>query len=202
GAIARPRGAAGAIRAGRGGGRGRQRRGGAGGGGVLASPAGAPARLDALSGADQRLDDLRAEVAALRASIGELAARVSSGRSASAAPLGETLTAELQELGMAGASIRVTLRDLQGLAPVGAARVERLVCPGPGQPMLPLAKAVSGGELSRVMLACRSVLSDLDDTPTLVFDEVDAGIGGVAGLAVGRRLARLAADRQVVVVTH
>ncbi len=64
------------------------------------------------------------------------------------------------------------------------------------------AKTASGGELSRTMLACRSVMADLDDVPTLVFDEVDAGIGGEAGLAVGRRLARLAEGRQVLVVTH
>jgi DNA repair protein RecN (Recombination protein N) len=68
--------------------------------------------------------------------------------------------------------------------------------------MMPLGKTASGGELSRVMLACRSVLADLDDVPTLVFDEIDAGIGGEAGLAVGRRLARLASTRQVLVVTH
>jgi DNA repair protein RecN (Recombination protein N) len=68
--------------------------------------------------------------------------------------------------------------------------------------MQPLAKTASGGELSRTMLACRSVLADLDEVPTLVFDEVDAGIGGEAGLAVGRRLAALAAGRQVLVVTH
>src|SRR5207237_4864329 len=73
---------------------------------------------------------------------------------------------------------------------------------GPGQAPLPLSRVASGGELSRTMLACRSVMADLDDVPTLVFDEVDAGIGGRAGLAVGRRLARLARTRQVLVVTH
>jgi DNA repair protein RecN (Recombination protein N) len=73
---------------------------------------------------------------------------------------------------------------------------------GPGQPAAPLAKVASGGELSRLMLACRSVLAALDDVPTLVFDEIDAGIGGEAGLAVGRRLARLATTHQVLVVTH
>ena len=72
----------------------------------------------------------------------------------------------------------------------------------PGQPPAPLAKSASGGELSRTMLACRSVMADLDDVPTLVFDEVDAGIGGRAGLAVGRRLATLARERQVLVVSH
>jgi DNA repair protein RecN (Recombination protein N) len=73
---------------------------------------------------------------------------------------------------------------------------------GPGQPLAPFGKVASGGELSRVMLACRSVLAALDDVPTLVFDEIDAGIGGEAGLAVGRRLARLATTHQVLVVTH
>ena len=88
------------------------------------------------------------------------------------------------------------------LEATGAERVELLLSPSPGQKASPLAKTASGGELSRTMLACRSVMADLDDVPTLVFDEVDAGIGGEAGLAVGRRLARFAETRQVLVVTH
>jgi DNA repair protein RecN (Recombination protein N) len=182
--------------------KGLQRKYGAGDDEVLDFLRHATDRLDALSGADQRVEDLRAEVSELRSSAEELAATVSSGRSAAAPALGDALTRELDDLGMTGASVQVSLPALDDLAPAGAERVELLLCAGPGQPTLPLAKAVSGGELSRVMLACRSVLSDLDDVGTLVFDEVDAGIGGVAGLAVGRRLARLAADRQVVVVTH
>jgi DNA repair protein RecN (Recombination protein N) len=182
--------------------KGLQRKYGAGDDEVLDFLRRATERLDTLSGADQRVEELRAEVSELRSSAAELAATVSSGRSAAAPALGDALTRELDDLGMAGASVQVSLLALDDLAPAGAERVELLLCAGPGQPMLPLAKAVSGGELSRVMLACRSVLSDLDDVGTLVFDEVDAGIGGVAGLAVGRRLARLAADRQVVVVTH
>ena len=85
---------------------------------------------------------------------------------------------------------------------IGAERAEFRFSGGAGQPLLPLAKVASGGELSRTMLACRSVLVDLDDVPTLVFDEVDQGIGGRAAVAVGRRLARLAGRRQVGVVTH
>lgn len=159
-------------------------------------------RLEALAGADERAEELRAEVDELRTSAVDLAARVSSRRGTVAPGLGAALTRELEDLGMSGATLEVVLHGLDDLGPAGAERVEVLFCAGPGQPTLPLAKAVSGGELSRVMLACRSVLSDLDDVGTLVFDEVDAGIGGVAGLAVGRRLARLAAERQVVVVTH
>ncbi len=86
--------------------------------------------------------------------------------------------------------------------PGGAERAELWFSPTPGQSVRSLGKAASGGELSRVMLACRSVLADLDEVGILVFDEVDAGIGGQAGLAVGRRLARLAIGRQVLVVTH
>ena len=95
--------------------------------------------------------------------------------------------------GDARGRVEVVLEPLPELTLAGAERAELRLSPGPAQPVQPVAKAASGGELSRTMLACRSVLADLDEVPTLVFDEVDAGIGGEAGLAVGRRLARLAA---------
>jgi DNA repair protein RecN (Recombination protein N) len=103
---------------------------------------------------------------------------------------------------MEGATIEIALTPNAEVTSGGAERAEFVFSGGPGQAALPLAKVASGGELSRTMLACRSVLVDLDDIPTLVFDEVDAGIGGKAGVAVGRRLARLAGARQVIVVTH
>ena len=103
---------------------------------------------------------------------------------------------------MPGAVVDVALTPLPEPGASGAECVELRFASGPEVSAMPLAKVASGGELSRTMLACRSVLADLDEVPTLVFDEVDAGIGGRAGLAVGRRLARLARDRQVVVVTH
>jgi DNA repair protein RecN (Recombination protein N) len=103
---------------------------------------------------------------------------------------------------MPGARVKVSLETLEGPGPDGAERVEFLFSGAAGQPALPLARAASGGELSRVMLACRSVLATLDDVPTLVFDEVDAGIGGRTARAVAARLAGLGRSRQVVVVTH
>jgi DNA repair protein RecN (Recombination protein N) len=112
------------------------------------------------------------------------------------------LTDHLADLGMPGASIEILVAPLDDPGPAGSDRVEMRFRGGPGQPPAPLAKVASGGELARVMLACRSVLAALDDVPTLVFDEIDAGIGGEAGLAVGRRLARLATTHQVLVVTH
>ena len=103
--------------------------------------------------------------------------------------------------------------DFPSLDPVGLGLQSRAVraviqgeelrfAAGPGLAALPLAKTASGGELSRTMLACRSVLADLDDVPTLVFDEVDAGIGGRAASVVGEKLAAVGAGRQVLCVTH
>src|SRR5262249_32025152 len=116
--------------------------------------------------------------------------------------LAAAIQAELHELGMQGATVEVVLRSAHEPTSLGEERAELLFSGGPGQPPLPLGRGASGGELSRTMLACRSGLADLGPVPTLAFDEVDAGIGGRAGLAVGRRLARLAATRQVLVVTH
>jgi len=179
-----------------------QRKYGPGDAEVLAFLDEASERLRSLSGADERLEELRSEVEALGPAVTALAEQVTAGRTGAATSLSDALEGELQDLGMAGAGIQVSLGSLPEPGPSGAERVELRFRGGPGQPWLSFAKAASGGELSRVMLACRSVLADLDDVPTLVFDEVDAGIGGQAGLAVGRRLARLAVTRQVVVVTH
>ena len=182
--------------------KGLQRKYGPGDAEVLAFLDEAAARILSLSGADERLEELRAEVEALAPAVTALAEQVTAGRMGARTALADALGEEIQDLGMPGAAIQVALGSLPEPGPSGAERVELRFRGGPGQPWLTFAKAASGGELSRVMLACRSVLADLDDGPTLVFDEVDAGIGGQAGLAVGRRLARLALTRQVVVVTH
>ena len=127
---------------------------------------------------------------------------------------GEAVTAELADLAMphARASAAVSQREVpDGLrvgdrvlaaGPDGVDDVELLLVPHPGSPARPLQKGASGGELSRVMLAVEVVFAGSDPVPVMVFDEVDAGVGGKAAVEVGRRLARLARDHQVVVVTH
>jgi DNA repair protein RecN (Recombination protein N) len=169
---------------------------------VLAFLADAAARLATLSTADERLAELSEEVDRLGNDLQQRAAAIGRARAGAAPALEEALTRELHELGMPGAIVAVGLEPTSELGSAGGERVEMLLSPSLGQRAGPLAKTASGGELSRTMLACRSVLADLDDVATLVFDEVDAGIGGEAGLAVGRRLARLAEGRQVLVVTH
>jgi DNA repair protein RecN (Recombination protein N) len=170
--------------------------------GVLSFLEEARARLAALEGADDERESLTAEVAALERRARDLAGTVTSGRRRVAPRLSGALEAELRELGMESASVEVRLEPQEGLGPDGAEAAEVVFSGGSGQTLQPISRVASGGELSRTMLACRTVLADLDDVPTLVFDEVDAGIGGRAGVAVGRRLARLARKRQVLVVTH
>jgi DNA repair protein RecN (Recombination protein N) len=158
--------------------------------------------LETLRTADERLAAIQEEVGGAERTVAALGDEVHTARRAAAPELASALTAHLDDLGMPGASVQLRVEREREPGPLGIGRVELRFQGAASQPMLPLGKTASGGELSRVMLACRSVLADLDDVATLVFDEIDAGIGGEAGLAVGRRLARLALTRQVLVVTH
>jgi DNA repair protein RecN (Recombination protein N) len=168
---------------------------------VLAFLAAARERSAMIATSEEQGAALGQEVDSLRASVADLGREVSAGRADTAPRLASAIAGELRELGMRGASLEIELISGERTA-WGTERAEFLFSGGPGQRPLPLARVASGGELSRVMLAFRSVLLDADAVPTLVFDEVDAGIGGAAGAAVGRRLAALARDRQVLVVTH
>jgi DNA repair protein RecN (Recombination protein N) len=159
-------------------------------------------RLAGLEGLDESASRLAEELVGAEEQLRELAGEVTAARAAAAPRLAAAVEAELRELGMPEATIEVALEPVGDVSVQGAERAGFRFSAGAGQAPRPLAKVASGGELSRAMLACRSVLADLDDVPTLVFDEVDAGIGGAAGVAVGRRLAALASGRQVLVVTH
>lgn len=116
----------------------------------------------------------------------------------------KALAAESAELGMVGTRFGLDLSVLPfgEWTTDGPMRIEFLVAAGEDQPLRPLAKIASGGEVSRVMLALKTVLGAADRVPVLVFDEVDSGIGGATAIEVGRKLALLARDRQVLVITH
>jgi len=155
-----------------------------------------------LEGAEVRGAEAEAALAAaaeLRAELGE---RLSAGRAAAAAPLEERVAAELEGLAMAGARLEVVLEPYpDGFGSSGCETVELRVAPNPGIEPAPLRDAASGGELSRVMLAL-SGLGPAASAGTLVFDEIDAGIGGGTARAVGERLRALGRDRQVLCITH
>ncbi|WP_029287662.1 DNA repair protein RecN [Cellulomonas sp. HZM] len=174
---------------------------------VLEWSSAAGLRLLELEGGDQRIEQLGARRSELDAELEAQAALITSARTAAADRLAGAVSDELAGLAMAGARLQVEVRPADEPGAHGADRVEMLLVPHAGAPARPLGKGASGGELSRVMLAIEVALATAPDSgaarpETFVFDEVDAGVGGRAAVEVGRRLAALARDAQVLVVTH
>jgi DNA repair protein RecN (Recombination protein N) len=167
---------------------------------VLAHAERCRARRDELAGAEVALEAATAELAAARAELGERAEALRAARVAAAPRLAAAVRERLGELAMEGATFEIALEPKEPAA-TGADAVEFLIAPNPGVPAGSLRETASGGELSRVMLALMGVASDGGEA-TLVFDEVDAGIGGQTARAVGSQLRALAAGRQVVCITH
>jgi DNA repair protein RecN (Recombination protein N) len=155
-----------------------------------------------LRGGDERIAELAARRDRLTDELAALAAQLTQLRQSTAERLADAVLGELAALAMPAATVRFVLSPLPELGPWGAESVQILFSANPGSAPAPLAKAASGGELSRVRLALEVVLAGTDPGHTFVFDEVDAGVGGAVGLEIGRRLARLARSSQVVVVTH
>lgn len=159
------------------------------------------ARLAELE-ASADLEALRQREAAARQSYVEAAARLSSARRQAAAKLARQVSAAMKELAMAGGRFEVALRPIEGGSAQGDEAVEFLVSANPGIEPRALAKVASGGELSRIGLAIQVITAKAAAVPTLVFDEVDAGIGGAVAEIVGRKLRLLGGERQVLCVTH
>jgi len=169
---------------------------------VLAFAEGAETELAALAGRERAVADLEAQEAALARELGAATGELSAGRRRAAQSLEQRASEQLTTLAMSGSFV-VSFGEAPG---EGASEelepVEFLLSLNPGEPVRPLAKVASGGETSRVMLAIKAALAGADPHPTLVFDEVDAGIGGRVGEVVGAKLADLARHSQVLAVTH
>lgn len=162
-------------------------------------------QLAGLEQSDTRLQALAAGVAEGLAALGRLAERLTKERTKSAKKLESRVAEELNALKMGQTRFQVALRPIEGeesFGPTGANRTEFLFSANPGEPPMSLAKVASGGELSRAMLAVKSVLAEADHVPVLVFDEVDAGVGGAVAEVMGRRLKSLARYHQVFCITH
>jgi DNA repair protein RecN (Recombination protein N) len=181
----------------------------------------AQAELENISHSEERIEALREAEEKLRRSIGQMALALSTARREAGETLAQSVVAQLADLGMDKADFAVELkwtedpngvyieadqdRDLTlSCDERGIDRVEFLITPNPGEPLKPLVKVASGGETSRVMLALKTVLASADETPTLIFDEIDQGIGGRVGGVVGRKLWELShqGQHQVLCVTH
>lgn len=158
--------------------------------------------LAALGSRTEKTDQLKAAMEALEKGWRREAKILTAFRREAAKQLEESAARELQYLEMAGIDFKVGLYPLEGISPLGAEDIEFLIAPNPGEPLRPLQKIASGGELSRIMLALKVLLSDVDEVPTLIFDEIDTGVGGKALQAIGEKLAQVARERQVICVTH
>jgi DNA repair protein RecN (Recombination protein N) len=171
---------------------------------VIERHAEAQVALAAASDSSTALEEADRIVVEARAHLEKQALLLSEARAACAPGFVAALESAIRDLAMEGASFEVRFSELpfDSWVEDGPSRCDFLYAPASGQPPRPLAKIASGGELSRVMLALKSVLGSADEVETLVFDEVDAGIGGATATAVGRRLRELAVGHQVIVVTH
>ena len=169
--------------------------------GVVAWRDKAGARLAKIDTSEGAVEKLKARVAELERTMKKRAAALTKARTKAAGKLGAAVTEELHGLAMPKAQLTVNVAKAQ-YGRDGADAVEILLAPNSALEPKPLATSASGGELSRVMLALEVILSESSSGATLVFDEVDAGVGGRAAVEIGRRLARLARGNQVIVVTH
>jgi DNA repair protein RecN (Recombination protein N) len=181
---------------------------------VLSYAEAARAELEAITHSEERLQDLESEEARLLSRLGELGQELSRVRREAGEQLEHAIEEELTDLRMEGANFGVDLSwedDAKGapigdrrvaFSPMGFDQVEFLVAPNPGEGLKPLVKIASGGETSRLMLGLKSVLVRADRTPTLIFDEIDQGIGGRVGAIVGSKLWGVAQNHQVLCVTH
>ncbi|MGK2931413.1 MAG: hypothetical protein ACSLFD_01335 [Solirubrobacterales bacterium] len=160
------------------------------------------AEIGRLEGGESREQELRATLESLDGTLGMAATALTKGRAEAARKLSKAVTADLNDLAMNGATLEVELREVpDGAGPSGAETVEFMLAPNPGMDAQPLRDSASGGELSRVMLALAG-LGTGEDRRTLIFDEIDAGIGGNTATVVGERLRTVAAARQVFAITH
>lgn len=182
---------------------------------ILEFAANARHQLDQITHAAERLQELETERERLLTQLGEAGERLSLLRQAAAQTLEKAIERELADLHMSGARFKVEfqrqpdpdgarLPDGQRVAyyPFGVERVEFLIAPNPGEGYKPLTKIASGGETSRLMLALKNVLVQADPVPTLIFDEIDQGIGGRVGAIVGQKLWQLGRQHQVLCITH
>ena len=169
---------------------------------VIAAGAQAQAELDLVDSAEFDVAQLRKQEADSIERLRSAADRLTAMRRKAAGAISDAVSAELPQLGMESGTFTVTLTPRAEIAQQGAEDVEFRVTLNVGYEPRPLARVASGGELARVMLAIKTVLAGVDHIPTLVFDEVDAGIGGRVGLQVGDTMRRVASEHQVFAISH
>ncbi len=169
---------------------------------VLAFREKVAAELKLLEHSEDIITDLENELNGIKLRLSEKAKMITEKRKNAARELSERIIDELRFLEMEKVRFEISVAPLPSFAENGADEVRFLVCANPGEPLLPLSKIASGGELSRTMLALKCALADKEKTPTLIFDEVDTGISGKTSHKIGVKLSLCARNAQVICVTH
>ena len=160
------------------------------------------AKLDAIGNREQRLEELQAEEQRCYAEVLQAGQALSAARTAAAPQLEADFLTHARQLGFRQSLFTAQLSPLPEPGPQGLEEVEFLFGPNPGEPQKPLRLIASSGELARVMLALKSALAKQDDTPLLIFDEIDANVGGEIARAVGMKMRELGREHQVIAITH
>lgn len=158
--------------------------------------------LSKLTHCEEKKDEIEKEIDEIYAKLEILANELSEKRKKVAEKLSKETEKQLSELGMRKAKFIVSIKPKLEIDSTGKDEIEFLISPNPGEGLRPLAKIASGGEMSRIMLALKTTLAQSDETPVLIFDEIDAGIGGPMGQTVGKKLAQLSKSHQILCVTH
>ena len=190
---------------------------------LIERAASAETEIERLTNSAEHMAELEAQETKLRAEVGRLATELSRQRRVVGERLGKAVVESMRDLAMGSVRFQVAIEQIadqhgvpapldhaasNGSSPyyafdkTGIDKVEFMLAPNPGEPLKPLAKIASGGESARLLLALKSILSKVDEVPTLVFDEVDVGVGGRAGGVVGEKLWGISAQHQVICITH
>ena len=169
---------------------------------VLDHASDAAKSLHAMENRGEVLEELEESVKALRKKVDTTGGKLSTKRKKAAPKLAKEIISHLTDLGFKQSLFEVQLEKLEKPSPAGLEAVEFMFGPNPGEPLKPLRGVASSGEISRVMLAVKSALADQDATPLMVFDEIDANVGGSIARAVGKKMAALGTSHQVVAITH
>jgi DNA repair protein RecN (Recombination protein N) len=158
--------------------------------------------LNSIVRADEVTEKLRNELSAVVKKLKEAGAELSKIRKAAARELGSRIEKALAELDMEKSRFSVCVEDTNSFERNGMNRVEFMISTNPGEPLKPLVKIASGGELSRVMLAMKSILAESDSVGTLIFDEIDTGVSGSAAVKIAQKLRKIGKTKQVICITH
>jgi DNA repair protein RecN (Recombination protein N) len=159
------------------------------------------AKLDVLENSEAREADLEKLLKSSEETLGKSAAKLTKMRREGSKKFAAGILAELKDLGMAATRFEVSI-EAQAIGAKGADKVEFLLSPNPGEPLKPLVKIASGGEASRLMLAIKSVLARAAFVPTLIFDEIDVGVGGRTARTIADKLSALSSFAQILCITH